>query len=80
MIPPETAPIDHTAWNELMIERPYSRCTRSACEFCATSVMESMAPARNSAIASTSQPGARPASKIPTEATTVAATATRADR
>ncbi|OUD87513.1 hypothetical protein BC477_05935 [Clavibacter michiganensis subsp. michiganensis] len=30
--------------------------------------------------ASTSQPGARPASRIPTEATTVAATATRADR
>lgn len=75
--PPSTAPIAHTACNELMIERPYSRCTRSPWAFCATSTIESHAPARNNAPANRIGVGARPAANTNTASATVRVTPTR---
>ena len=79
MMPPITAPMLHTAWKELRIDRPYSRWTLSPWEFWATSVIASIAPATKSAAASTAQTDAAPAPTNPTVATRVAPTATRAE-
>ena len=48
VIPPVTAPSDHSAWKRVMIERPTFRCSSTACEFIATSVRPSRAPSTSS--------------------------------
>ena len=77
---PRTAPTLQIAWNEFRIERPYRRCTRSPCEFCATSATESIAPSRNSAAANHAQDCATPASSAQRLAAIMPETATRAER
>ena len=79
MAPPKIAPADHTAWNELMIDRPYRRCTRSPCAFCATSVTASAPPAANSAAANVHTDGPTAANHANTAMPTDPDTATRAE-
>ncbi len=60
MRPPVTAPALHTAWKELMIERPYPRWTAIPWLFCPTSVTESAAPPTNRPMRSIHSAGDQP--------------------
>lgn len=79
MPPPVTAPSDHSACIELMIERPLRSCTRRAFAFCATSLMASMAPAARKAAPRSSTDGADAAARIPAASSALVIAATRAD-